>query len=831
MITTLFANYTNKGIIVFLFVTMLATGLVVPANLEAAANLVDGSSFEGDIYDDWSLFVSPDTPREFSFYRSLDRPYGYGTYAAAIMADTAGTPAERWMANITSEQSFNTVANAEYYISFMAKSGAAMPVGIYVQNATNYNRVTPVSTFTVNGDWRQYSALVTVQTGGQSVITFDFGGIPTGAELLVDGISFSQNDLNFDGAEVRGHIGERDKALRVTGIENFDLEDIEVELPYFDNETMTPTTRRYNPASMSRNAVSIHMYEQTFSGIGTLYVNDIELGSFNYTVEPRIEALEPAMVRANEDITLIGSGFNPLIDESKMFIVLKTIDVEGNVSERWLQPHTIDSRLTRVTATAPFGVASDRIFVQTNYYNNNNENIVNKSNLVNYSVKPIIDSIEWQDRGFEQVGDRLLIRGRGISYRPTVNFYDAEGNLIDSERATVERIYNEEVISAQSTSRVNSYEITVTAGGIESDRDGAITYSAKPRMTDIRSDKNRTLYASDETIPAAKIGEEITIRGAGLRDLDGDTIVEFEGINGRIPAVAVTNDRGNQLAVTVPAGAQNGYLGVIANEEVSNYLPLEIIPTVNSVSPSPVVPGEQLVIRANGIGSNLDLTRVYFELDPENEVDVRPEAIVFQGNEALVYVTAPKSMSNNSTKVNLQYDRWRNDGESVLNVRPHIERAAINLDNKILSIRGYGFSINPRENIITYRYADEDQTVINPRVRLLGVYPTEEGQEIRVQILDDYHYGYVQVQVGEYQSNQVQFGPVYVSQVARRVEFVESENQVMGVLYINGYNFGEDGEVTVGGRPAITHYRSNFFIIAVIDEQYLHDDPVEVNRD
>jgi hypothetical protein len=166
-----------------------------------------------------------------------------------------------------------------------------------------------------------------------------------------------------------------------------------------------------------------------------------------------------------------------------------------------------------------------------------------------------------------------------------------------------------------------------------------------------------------------------------------------------------------------------------------------------------------------------------------------------------------------------------------LNVRPHIIRAGINLDNKILSIVGYGFSISPKENIITYTYSDEGQTVIDPKVRVLGVYPVEEGQEIRVQILDDYYFGHVSVQVGEYTSNEANFGPITISRIVRRVEFIEGAGADMGVLYISGYNFGDGGGVNVGGNWAEVHYRSDYFIIAVVPEENLWDGPVLVARE
>src|SRR3989339_1411936 len=221
------------------------------------------------------------------------------------------------------------------------------------------------------------------------------------------------------------------------------------------------------------------------------------------------------------------------------------------------------------------------------------------------------------------------------------------------------------------------------------------------------SSRNRTVYTGSEKIAAAKIGEEITINGEGFKAADGIVNVEFQGnnkrINVRLSAENITRE-GTTLKVAVPVGAQNGYFNVKVNGQDSNYIALEIIPTVIAVSPNPVVPGADIRISANGVSDNLELCRVNFKLSNTDEISVAPYAIDLSGDTATVYVKAPMAISNSNTKVVLQYDRWSDDGTSVLNVRPHVDSASINMENKVLSIKGYGFSINPKENVITYKY-------------------------------------------------------------------------------------------------------------------------------
>ena len=283
--------------------------------------------------------------------------------------------------------------------------------------------------------------------------------------------------------------------------------------------------------------------------------------------------------------------------------------------------------------------------------------------------------------------------------------------------------------------------------------------------------------------------------------------------------------------MVVPQGVQSGYINVVVNSTESNYLPIEVIPTVVSVAPTPVSAGDDMTVRAYGVGNNVNLTYVEFYQGSNLINKVRPDYITYEGDLAVIALKAPYNGITEGIKVGVEYDRWTDKGTVNVNVVPHIVRAGINMDTKILSIIGYGFSISPRENVITYKYVDEDQTVIDPEVKMLGVYPVEEGQEIRIKILDNYHYGRINVQVGDNVSNEVNFGPITVASIARRVEYIDTSNSMMGVLYISGYNFGSGGGVLVGETWADVHYRSDFFIIAVVPEANVYDGPVIVARE
>ncbi len=788
--------------------------------------------FDSKLDANWELWQEFGLTRQYEFYRAYDAPFGFGSYSGA--AEALGLPQNRWQAGIVTKNRFHVDNGTDYNLLFYAKASANAAVNLYLQNPTTYQAVTDVKTFALTGDWQRYIMNFDPSQTVDALVTYSFGDLPAGVTVYFDGLSLMKSSMSFNTPTVKGNIGDTNKSLSISNIGIYSTDDIEVELPYYDPVTGQATTKRYHPVSMTTGDVKINMPEGTFSGVGKVYVLDSEIGQFNYDVLTRITNIYPSQVRADEDVTIVGSGFDPRINEGKINVLVRTIDTSGKTYEHWLEPHTIDSLLKQVTVTLPTGIVNGNLYVRTNFFDKDDKNVVNTSNTLAYKVKPVIYNVQWSERGYEQVGDKLLIYGKGISNAPKVNFYAEDGTKIETKAAKVVDIYSDEVIEAVSTSKSNVYKVTVVAGGVESDQEQALEFMAKPKLTSMITKNKRRLYASNEDINAAKVGEEITVRGFGLKPGTDPIIVEFQGVGGRIQtqisADAVATDN-QSLKVMIPSGVVNGYMNVQVNGEVSNSLPLEIIPTIESITPDPVVPGQDVAIRAQGVGNNLNLARVKFSLGNGSEVTVVPSAINYTPQYTMVYAKAPLSLPNQSGTIRLQYDNWTDDSKPNLNVYPTITNASFNTDTSILSIRGYGFSIKPLENKITYMYADESRTVINPKVKLLGVYPTEEGQEIRIQVLDDYHYGWVRVQVGDQVSNDANFGPVSISRIARRVEYVKSLDRVMGVLYISGYNFGPNGGVKVGDNWADVHYRSDFFIIAVIDQQYVYDNPVLVAKE
>ena len=803
-----------------------------PRIANAINNLVKEGSFETVIDGYWGTWQKAGSARTYQLFRAYNAAFGYGSYSAAIEAK--GGPEEKFSAVLASNNTANrfTVTSGKYYyLVFYAKATKNLELLSYLEKADTYEAITPYRGGQVTGEWQKFIINIQPNSSGDALLAFVFGDMPDGGILYLDGIQVFEASTTVTTKDITGYIGARNMQISVTDIGNFTLDDVSVELPYYDNLTAKPTIKRFTPNSIQSNVITIDMYERTFAGIGKVYVKDAMIGRFNYNVQTKINDIIPSMVRVNEDMTVVGSGFMP--GENNFFIVMNLIDANGKTYQSWIKPVAMDSNLTQATVELPPAVINGNLYVHSSFIKTDGKEIINRSNSLPYKVKPVILSLEWSKRGYEHVGDKLRISGKGISNNPTVNFYDKNNVKIESRKAKLISLAVNEVIEVETIKKQNEFSVTVTSGEVESDQASALNQTSKPKITAIKTKYTRTMYDSNNKMPAAKIGEEISITGEGMKPVSTDAVVEFQGVGKIIPVIVPAANidlNGASLKITVPPGAQNGYLAVKVNGQYSNYLAMEIVPTILNIFPDPIVPGENITISASGVGPNIYLATVYFKLDNSQEVVAYPTAIGYSGEVAQVTIKAPLSASNKYTTVNIQYDKWRDNGNAILNVRPAIIGASINMDTNILSVRGYGFSIKPVENKLTYKLADTAHTITNPKANILGIYPTEEGQEIKVQLNNDYYYGYVSVAVGEYISNEVNFGPVSIIKIARRVEYVKSEDKVMGVLYISGYNFGKAGGVKVGANWANVHYRRDNFIIAVISQQYLYDNPIIVTK-
>jgi hypothetical protein len=826
-------NIFKKSLVCLLVFSLLGLPVLPVAEAEAAAvSLVKGGSFEGDVKEAWGFWQATNDSRQYDYYRAYDSPVGQGSYCAAI--DAQGEVGDAFSAILSSKaanNSFSVDSSKKYYLVFYARATVASEVITYFQKSSDYSPLSGFEARMIGTSWQKYLIGLTPNESSQALLAFVVGKMPAGATLYLDGVQLINSDNVITTKSISGKIGDKNKVLGITNVSNYDETDVTIELPYNKPDASGVSTLKIHPRGIIGSTINFDLLEGTFSGIGRVYISDIFIGQFDYNIQPTITGFHPSVIRLDEDLIVYGNGFSPLDGASQL--VAERLNASGQKENLWIKPLSFDPALKELRFRLPAGAVNGKLMIQNSFTNVDGMETTIRSNQLAYKLKPVITSTGWSQRGYEHVGDKLRISGLGFGKTPTVNFYSQDGRLIESIKATNVETGALEIIEVTTTKKENLFEINIVADGVASDRSSALSYLAKPVLSNIKAKASRTVSSSGEIIPAARVGETISLTGISLSSASGESSVSFQGIGQRLTVdlTKETNTKATGLSVQVPVGAVNGYIGVRVNGADSNYLPLEIIPDIVSITPEPVVPGQEMSIRAVGMGTVTNLTRIIFNSGKVNEKIVVPDTVVPEGNEVIIKLVAPYEAAASRAGINVQYDHWTDVGKEVLTVAPTIVRAGIDMDTRILSIVGYGLSLTNSANKLSFEYADANQTAIKPKIKMLGVYPSEEGQEIRVQILDNYHYGQVRVTVDGRESNEVSFGPASISKISRRVEYVKSSGTTMGVLYISGYNFGPKGGVKVGDRWAEVHYRSNFFIIAVVPPAELNNGPVIVARE
>jgi hypothetical protein len=820
----------SKSFLASLVLLSLGTSFLnIP--IAQAAVIIDNQSFEKAIEQSWSIWKNPDSPRSYELYRSYEAPFGHGSYSAAIEA--AGSPDARFSAflNTKVEKAFTIEAGKAYYLSFQAKGNAETKISLFVERSDTYQAVSEISEVNIGTTWGKHLVKFTPNYSGPALLAIAYGDMPENSTIYLDGFNIFENNFTLTTTEVKGYIGDQEKTLATPNLyKYFTKEEVSVELPYSDNTDGQIKTKRFTPTSLTSSGLKFRISEQTFSGIGHLYVGEALIGDFSYIVIPKITEISPVILRSDEDITVYGSGFSPLTDNT--FIIVSVTDNRGKKYENWLKPHLIESSLTQIVAKVPAGIVPGRLDVRTPFTNAKGETIIQKSNAISYEVKPVVFNAEWTAKGYDQVGDTMVITGKGIASSPKVIFYSEEGEKNGEVIAKVKEINTEEnyeKIEFNTDKKQTIGQITVKIGQVESDMSQALTYTAKPKLTAAKTAKTRSLPSTSAKIIAAKVGETIKLSGEAFKPQgEGKALVVFQTLIGEseIEASALSSN-GTYMEAVVPSGAQNGRLKVKINGQTSNSLDLEIIPTIIATYPTEIYPGEQVRVIADGAGLEAALAEVIFEGINKQQLKVPAETITAEGERVSVNIKAPNNLPNNY-QIKLRYGNWTNDEAFTLVTRPAVTSASIDLDSKTLTITGHGFAAKQQDNVITYMYADH--TVITPQVKYLGISETGEGQQMKIQLLDGYYYGYVKVTVAGHESNEADFGPTMVRRIEKRTQYVKTLDRIMGVVYISGINMGAEGDVKVGDVWAETHYRSNTFIIAVVEKEDLYKTPVIVTK-
>ena len=124
-----------------------------------------------------------------------------------------------------------------------------------------------------------------------------------------------------------------------------------------------------------------------------------------------------------------------------------------------------------------------------------------------------------------------------------------------------------------------------------------------PALASIKA--NATVGSPAISGPSANIGQTIQLKGAAL----GPGVASFEGYSGvAVTSPLVSVKVGKKGKTVVPPNAVSGGVGVIPDGGVlSTTLPLQIVPTIGSISSKTVSSGDELTINGSGFTPNLEI--------------------------------------------------------------------------------------------------------------------------------------------------------------------------------------------------------------------------------
>ncbi len=337
----------KKAIFSKFIVILFALSIVIPAisTQAASTNLIKNPSFETDVDKYWDTWSNPSSTRVFTMTRSDDVPYGYGSYSAVINA--TGNPMSRFDNGIITNElnPISLTSGKTYIFSFYAKTANRAALSVYLANGTTFEAVTDPQEILISNEWKRYQVSLTPTYTGNGALSFAFGDLSSSTSLNLDGLDLFENNTTFTTQTVVGFIGDRNKTLNLPNSNHYTIDDVKIELPYFNEQTGRIETKQFAPTSLENNKVTFDMPAQTFGGIGKVYLLGFVIGQFNYNVKMKITEFAPNPVRADEDLVVYGTGFNPNYEQT--YILVKAVGANGALYDLWIKPYRIDSGLSQ----------------------------------------------------------------------------------------------------------------------------------------------------------------------------------------------------------------------------------------------------------------------------------------------------------------------------------------------------------------------------------------------------------------------------------------------------------------------------------------------------
>ncbi|MCX6152803.1 MAG: IPT/TIG domain-containing protein [Candidatus Kapabacteria bacterium] len=293
-------------------------------------------------------------------------------------------------------------------------------------------------------------------------------------------------------------------------------------------------------------------------GVGSRISNSID-----YFIIPKITKLLPDSAAKTEFISIIGSSFGAIQDQS-------TVSFNGgNASEFQSWSDTL------IVVKVPTSASTGKLSVTVNN---------NKSNEVNFTLVQMLLSV---NPASANLGDEITITG--------TNFGSSQGTSFvsfNSVKAITYKSWNDSVVKVVVPASAFSGMISLTIGKRKSNE---LDFIVIPKLVSLNPTSGR-------------IGSAVTLTGTSFGDSRGNNYVSFCGVN--IFVCSVWNN--TTILLGVDQSARTGKVSVSINNTKSNELDFTVLPSIIGFNPNSGLVGDQVTIRGICFGASQGTSFVSF---------------------------------------------------------------------------------------------------------------------------------------------------------------------------------------------------------------------------
>jgi len=300
--------------------------------------------------------------------------------------------------------------------------------------------------------------------------------------------------------------------------------------------------------SWSDTQIKVKVPSGAQTGNLSVTVNGIKSNDVDFQVIPFISMIYPNSAGITEYISIYGSGFGNSKTSSEFYInsIIAT-DIQN-----WSD--------STISVTVPKGAKSGKVFVIVDSV---------RSNEVNFSVMQYILSISPDSA---KVGDQIIIKGTDFG-----NKRDTSTVLINGIEVIDFINWSDTEISLVVPDKAQTGTVTVKIHGTNSN---PVNFYLKPILSYI-------------TPTSAKLNSTISLLGSGFGDLQGNSLVSFDGVI----ATTYTGWSSKSIAVKVPITAKTGKVSITISQIESNKIDFTVLPSIISILPTAANIGDEIAIK------------------------------------------------------------------------------------------------------------------------------------------------------------------------------------------------------------------------------------------